>query len=142
MAGAAGHLQPGGHDDVAEQHSHPKPIFYIWIFVFLFVITALEVIVTFEPLRSILPQVPTLLLMAVLKGVPIVLFYMHLKYDSRVFSAFFVVGLILAISMIVTFMALFTAHYRQPFDEAEFRQTTQGAANAGGTAGGARAGGH
>lgn len=137
MAQAA-HIQPGGHGDVDEQHSHPKPRLYIVVFVFLFIVTALEVVVTFEPLRSLLPQVPTLIFLAVLKGVAILLFYMHLKFDSRVFTAFFVVGFVLAVSMIVTFMALFTAHYRMPFDEEAFRATL----NSGGTAtGGATTGG-
>lgn len=143
MAQAA-HVQPGGHGDAGEQHSHPKPRLYIAIFVFLFIVTALEVVVTFEPLRSILPQVPTLIFLAVLKGVSILLFYMHLKFDSRVFTAFFVVGFILAVSMIVTFMALFDAHYRLPFDEEAFRATLNsgaGAATTGGT-GTAAGGGH
>jgi hypothetical protein len=63
------------------------------------------------------------------------MFYMHLKMDSRVFSAFFVVGLILAASMILSFIALFLAHSRVPFDEAAWRETLVEEAGAGETGG-------
>ncbi|MBI3970539.1 MAG: cytochrome C oxidase subunit IV family protein [Chloroflexi bacterium] len=105
-----------------EEH-HPKPALYAGIFVVLFILTALEVGVTYFPE---IPQVPVLLTLALAKGALIVLFYMHLKFDSRVFSTFFLVGLILAVSLIVTLMALFFAHEREPFDQAAAARQTQG----------------
>jgi uncharacterized membrane protein len=61
-----------------------------------------------------IPQAPALILLAVLKFFLIASIYMHLRYDSRVFSAFFMIGLILATGMLVSFLALFTAHPRLP----------------------------
>jgi hypothetical protein len=47
---------------------------------------------------------------------------MHLRFDSRAFSALFIVGLLLAMGMLFTLMALFTAHDRLPFDVAAARE--------------------
>jgi heme/copper-type cytochrome/quinol oxidase subunit 4 len=107
----------------AGERAHPKPIVYVTVFFFLFVLTALEVSVT-TPLwpSAILPVVPSLLALAVAKGSLIVLFYMHLKFDSRAYAGFFLAGLIIAISMILSFMALFLAHYRQPWNDAQARE--------------------
>jgi cytochrome c oxidase subunit IV len=90
----AGPVQPGGggHGDHVEHASHPGARTYLFIFVILAIVTALEVAVAVEPLRSIVPQLPALLGMAVIKGLLIVAFYMHLKTDSRVFTALFTVG--------------------------------------------------
>lgn len=119
-------LQPGGHGDFRETESHPRPITYIIVFVVLLVLTGLEVAVAMEPLRSMLPQVPILLLLALVKGAVIVLFYMHLKQDSRIFSAFFVAGLLLAVTLILTLMGIFYNHYRLPFDQVAYRKTIMG----------------
>jgi hypothetical protein len=80
--------------------------------VILFVFTALEVAVTYFP--ETIPQAPTLITLAVVKFALIAGFYMHLRYDSRVFSALFMCGLILAAGMLFSFLALFTAHHREP----------------------------
>jgi cytochrome c oxidase subunit 4 len=111
--GAAG--APGAHE------AHPsRAMTYLGIFAVLFVVTGLEVAVTYFP---DIPQAPSLLTMAAIKFVLIAAFYMHLKYDSRVFSAFFIIGLILAAGMLFSFLALFTAHYREPFVPEEAAQT-------------------
>ena len=68
----------------------------------LVVVTALEVAVTYFPA---IPQAPTLISLAILKFFLIASIYMHLRYDSRVFSAFFMIGLILATGMLVSFLA-------------------------------------
>jgi caa(3)-type oxidase subunit IV len=95
---------------VAQQH--PKARFYVGVFVILFVVTALEVAVTYFPA---IPQLPALLSLAAIKFFLIAAFYMHLRFDSRLFSALFIVGLLIAMGMLFSFMGLFTAHYREPF---------------------------
>lgn len=101
----AAHGAPG-----AEAHPSRARTYFL-IFVVLVVVTAAEVAVTYFPA---IPQAPTLILLAILKFFLIASIYMHLRYDSRVFSAFFMIGLILATGMLVSFMALFTAHPRLP----------------------------
>jgi hypothetical protein len=108
------------------QHKHPN---YVGIFVVLFIFTMLEVWVT-TPILGIefpLPvlTVPTLLVLAVLKFATIAAFYMHLRYDSRAFSALFIVGLLLAIGMLFTLQAIFVNHPRQPFDQEAARAAGQ-----------------
>jgi len=56
-----------------------------WCFVALAVITALEVGVTYLPL----PRAPVLVPMALAKAALVALFYMHLKYDRRIFGLVF-----------------------------------------------------
>ena len=102
------HGAPGAHG--AEAHPSRARTYFL-IFVVLVVVTAAEVAVTYFPA---IPQAPTLISLAILKFFLIASIYMHLRYDSRVFSAFFMIGLILATGMLVSFLALFTAHPRLP----------------------------
>jgi cytochrome c oxidase subunit 4 len=131
VSGTPHAIQPGAHGahgaieehPVFVQHKHPN---YVLIFVILFIFTALEVWVT-TPIAGIefpLPvlTVPTLLVLAILKFATIAAFYMHLRYDSRAFSALFIVGLLLAVGMLFTLQALFTAHHRLPFDATAARE--------------------
>ncbi len=78
---------------------------YIKIAVILALITALEVStysVDFGPLFM-----PALLIMMVVKFVMVVSYFMHLKFDSKMFSFLFYTGLGLAIFVYCTFLATF-----------------------------------
>jgi cytochrome c oxidase subunit IV len=108
--------------------SHPKAPFYIGIFVILFIVTGMEVSVSYA---SFLPQIPILLVLAVLKFGLIAAFYMHLRFDSRMFAMFFLLGLAAAIGMLLTLMALFTAHSREPFEQTPLTQSTSATPAAG-----------
>jgi cytochrome c oxidase subunit IV len=105
----AAHGAPGAHGSAEAHPSRART--YFLIFVVLVVVTAAEVAVTYFPA---IPQAPSLILLATLKFFLIASIYMHLRYDSRAFSAFFLAGLILAAGMLISFMALFTAHPRLP----------------------------
>lgn len=116
---------------VAAEH-HPKARLYVGIFAILFVVTALEVGVTYIPGIREAPYIliPVLVALAILKFGTIAAFYMHLRFDSRVFSAFFLLGLVIAVGMFFSFVGVFTAHHREPFEPAE--QATPAASAAGG----------
>ena len=76
---------------------------YVLIFVWLIVITAAEVGVGYIP-PTILPNVitfPVLLVMAGTKALLVVLYYMHLRYDSRWFTAIVLVSMPLAVLFIL-----------------------------------------
>jgi cytochrome c oxidase subunit 4 len=106
----------GGHAVAVAHEAHPsRAKLYVGIFVILFVVTGLEVAVTYVPGLSHTVLAAILIVLAVLKFFLIASFYMHLRYDSRVFSAFFILGLIIAAGMLFSFLALFTAHYREPY---------------------------
>ena len=51
--------------------------------------------------------VPALLIMSAVKFAIVVLFYMHLKYDARLFRALFTGPLIIAVVTIISLMFLF-----------------------------------
>ena len=62
------------------------------------VLTALEVGVTYIPG---IPHAPFLLAMSFLKALIVLLFFMHLKYDSRWFSFIFFIPFVLVIPFIL-----------------------------------------
>ncbi len=89
------------------EHAHPGAREYVTIAVILAVITSIEVAVYYiTALASLL--VPILLVLSALKFSLVVLWFMHLKFDSRLFSGFFVGGLLLAIVVVLALIALFS----------------------------------
>jgi cytochrome c oxidase subunit IV len=93
----------------AQSHSESTR-FYWMVAAVLAVITIVEVLVT------LIPGMPNLLLfiiliaLAVVKGAGVVMFFMHLRGDARVFQLLFIVPFVLASSMIVVFLALFSGY--------------------------------
>ena len=86
--------------------AHPTPRTYVTIAVILAAITAIEVgIFYIEAIKSVL--IPIFIVLSAVKFALVAMFYMHLKFDERLFSGFFVGGLILAASVILALMALF-----------------------------------
>jgi len=84
-----------------QEHSHPSPN-YLGVFIALAVLTVMELGVTARAVHDIVPamvdfQIPLLILLALAKAALIVLFYMHLKYDSKLFSATFLLGIFLGL---------------------------------------------
>ena len=78
---------------------------YVRVALVLTAVTALEVGVIY--VRQLAPIiVPLLLAMSAAKFALVVLFYMHLRYDSRVLTFVFVGPLILATSLAVALMTL------------------------------------
>jgi cytochrome c oxidase subunit IV len=87
-------------------HDHPGEGKYIKIALILAVITAVEVVFSYwEAVEGILA--PSLIAMSVVKFIIVVGYFMHLKFDSRLFRRLFVAGIALAIfcftAMLTTF---------------------------------------
>jgi caa(3)-type oxidase subunit IV len=76
---------------------------YVGVFGALAVLTALEVGVTYLPV----PRIPILVPLALIKAALVALFYMHLKYDRRVFGMIFAAGLLMGIGLILALIAMF-----------------------------------
>jgi cytochrome c oxidase subunit 4 len=92
-----------------EEHQHPGELEYIKVAIILGAVTAAEVAVVYiTQLRSLL--VPLLLTMMVVKFALVVLWFMHLKFDSRLFMRIFVAGIMFALGvyavLIVTLIRL------------------------------------
>ena len=105
----------GSQADVAAghtEHSGPSVRRYIAIFVVLFVVTAIEVAASYltdvgVPLWG---EIAVLIALAVAKGAMVVMFYMHLRFDSRWFTFLFTSAMILAAFAIIALMVLFQYH--------------------------------
>ncbi|HKO17001.1 MAG TPA: cytochrome C oxidase subunit IV family protein [Gemmatimonadaceae bacterium] len=94
---------------MGEVHEHPTWAIYWKVAVVLTLITVAEVWVYYIP--SFVASrlfVPVLLLMSALKFAIVVLFYMHLKYDHRLFRALFTGPLIIGMTTVVALLFLFS----------------------------------
>ncbi|HEX5073613.1 MAG TPA: cytochrome C oxidase subunit IV family protein [Gemmatimonadaceae bacterium] len=102
--GAAAAAHAAAHD----AHAHPTWKQYKWVALILTLITVLEVWVYYIPAFVATKLfVPSLLIMSAVKFAIVVLFYMHLKYDARLFRALFTGPLIIAVVTLISLMFLF-----------------------------------
>lgn len=93
-------------DTHAETHSHPTWRTYVVVGVILTVITAIEVAIFYIPaLASMI--VPILLVLSAAKFAIVVLWYMHLKFDSKIFGRVFWAPLLLAALVVLGMIILF-----------------------------------
>ena len=93
---------------MGEVHEHPTWREYKWVALILTVITIVEVWSYYIPSFVASPAfVPILLIMSAAKFAIVVLFYMHLKYDHKLFKALFTGPLIIAMSTLVALLFLF-----------------------------------
>jgi cytochrome c oxidase subunit 4 len=99
--GQGQHLTPG-------EHPHPTAGVYLRVATVLTVITAIEVAVFYMPAMQTW-LVPTLIVLSAAKFGLVASFYMHLKFDSKVFSWLFYFPMGIAAAIIVALMLLFGA---------------------------------
>ena len=88
---------PAGERAHAEHGHHPGDLLYIQIAIILAVITAAEVMTYFVDLGA--AQTPALIIMMIVKFALVAMFFMHLKFDHKLFSWVFVAGLVLAVAV-------------------------------------------
>lgn len=97
-SGDDGHA-PGAHQVAGHDDHHPKDSLYLKVAAVLAVLTALETSTYWIDLGS--AHTPVLLVMMVIKFVLVILFFMHLKFDSKVCGAMFYVGIALTLMVYV-----------------------------------------
>ena len=85
---------------------HVSPGFYWAVGGILTVITAMEVAAFYIPAMAPV-LVPILLVLSATKFMLVIMFFMHLKFDSKLFSGVFLMGLVLAAFMTVALIVLF-----------------------------------
>ena len=95
---------------MGEMHEHPTWKEYKWVALILTVITVIEVWVYYTPFSQSSLFVPALLVMSAVKFAIVVLFYMHLKYDHKLFKALFTGPLLIAMATLVSLLFLFASH--------------------------------
>ncbi len=99
-----------GHTEHTEG-AHATQKQYVQIAVILALITLVEVGVYYiDSLKGIL--VPTLLLLSAVKFALVVMFFMHLKFDHKLFSVIFTGPLLLTGVVLIALMSLFGVLFR------------------------------
>ena len=83
---------------------HPTPKEYVRIGVILGVLTGLEISASYSGVSGSI-MIPTLFVLALVKFALVVLWFMHLKFDNRLFSTMFILGFILALSVFTIALA-------------------------------------
>jgi cytochrome c oxidase subunit 4 len=104
------HIQEHSSSEVsvhtAGRRGLPKFFTYVLIGIVLTAITIVEVAIFYVdgPKNTLIAG---LLILGVSKFVLVALFYMHLKYDNRLFAGAFAFGLLLATSILVALLFMF-----------------------------------
>ena len=102
----AAHAAAHGH--APGEHQHPTARTYFIVGAILTAITVVEVWAYYIPsLVASRVFVPALLIMSAAKFAIVVMFYMHLKYDHKLFRALFTGPLLIAFATILALLLLF-----------------------------------
>jgi cytochrome c oxidase subunit IV len=103
-------FEPGGGAHLPlEDRTHPGPRQYVVIAVVLAVVTAMEVALFYMSFLPDAAVATALLLLMTIKFSLVVLWFMHLRFDSPVFKRLFATGVVLALSVFLIVMLTFGA---------------------------------
>ena len=89
-------------EHVDEEHDHPSDRAYVGVALVLGLITAAEVAVSYIDIGKLF--VPSLVVMMTAKFTIVAAWFMHLKFDSNLFTRVFVSGIVLAIGVYIAFL--------------------------------------
>lgn len=89
------------------EHEHPDDRRYVEIAIILGILTALEVATYFfdDTLGDAL--IPSLMVLMVIKFFMVAAWFMHLKFDTRLFTRMFLGGLVLAAGVYLVMLTMF-----------------------------------
>lgn len=85
---------------------HPTPGTYFKVAIILSIITAVEVGIFYITALG-KGIIPVLAVLSIAKFALVAMFYMHLKFDHKLFSTLFVAGLALAVVVVFALISLF-----------------------------------
>lgn len=89
----------------AAHSEHPTPGTYFKVAMTLAIITAVEIAVFYLEFVGY-GIIPILALLSGAKFILVMMYYMHLKFDHRIFSLFFVAGLVTAAGVLFALLTL------------------------------------
>ena len=99
---------------------HPTFRQYVFIAIILFVITLVEfLIIVPESLQGSTLVVGPLFILSILKFAIVIGWYMHLRFDPRMFTTVFLAGLFLALLVVSAVLGLFGSFQPTPRDYAQ-----------------------
>ncbi len=90
----------------AHTEDHPTPRTYVQIAIILTIITIIEVAIVIVDVPAVI-LVTSLLGLSAVKFAFVVGWFMHLKFDAKLYQALFLGGLFLAIAVLLALVALF-----------------------------------
>jgi len=94
--------------DHEEHGKHPGAGEYVMVAAALAFITAVEVLIYYLDLNTT-TLVVSLLALSAVKFSLVAAFFMHLKFDTRVFTTFFAGGLAMAVAAFIAVLSMFRA---------------------------------
>ena len=77
---------------------------YMFVFILLAAFTLIETLVSY--VQQVAIKFPTLVVLSVVKALLVLLYFMHLKFDSKIFSYLFIAGCVLAIPLILVLVVV------------------------------------
>ena len=95
------------HTDDHDHGTHWSDLQYVKLAIALAIITAIEVALSYMIDDLGKAFLPLLLILMVIKFFAVVLYFMHLKFDNRLFSLLFYMGLGLAVSVYIVALLTF-----------------------------------
>lgn len=96
---------PASEPEAHDEHMHPSDWKYVQIAIILAVLTAAEVATYYVDLGPL--EIPILLTLMVIKFTLVIMWFMHLKFDSPLFTRTFVAGLSMAVVVYVAVLSTF-----------------------------------
>lgn len=88
-----------------DEHAHPGAREYIQIAVVLAVLTAMEIALSYIDVGKA-PIIIGLFVLMIIKFALVVMWFMHLRFDNRLFSWMFVGGLVLAVIVFIIVLTM------------------------------------
>ena len=98
----------GGATRRVVRQAHPDNAEYVVVFIILGAITAVEVALYYVNISQN-ALIPLLIILSAVKFFTVILWFMHLKFDNRIFSTLFMGGLTLAIALFIVVMTTLKA---------------------------------
>ncbi len=95
-----------------EDIEHPGPRQYVMVAVVLAVLTAIEVALFY---MDFIPEgvvVGSLVILMILKFAIVALWFMHLRFDSKIYRRLFITGIILALTVFLIVLLTFGVFFR------------------------------
>jgi cytochrome c oxidase subunit 4/cytochrome o ubiquinol oxidase operon protein cyoD len=99
------------HVEHHEAHTEHSTRFYWLVGLVLAIVTAIEVaIFLVQDLFAHELFLATLIVLMIAKGAGVVMYFMHIKGDFKIFQFLFVVPFLMAVSLVLVMFTLFSGH--------------------------------
>ena len=95
------------HTKDAHEHAHPSDFQYVMIALFLAIVTGAEVGLYYIKSLDFIVLAGLLSVLMIVKFATVVAFFMHLRFDSKLFRRIFITGLLLAIFVYMILLSTF-----------------------------------